>query len=311
MKKVNFKMAVALVMCTMSGPCFAGLNDFAGTWKNVDANTRGITTLEINVSGTAVKVRAWGSCTPQDCDWGTVRALAYAPSVSSNLPATANALTAEFKTNFNKTLVVVKPSRGKMLEVDTFTHFTEGNRTNYSNAYKFKPAPALTPAKFKAVGTKPLVSSSVKEDCIDFNPKTTSVAKISNHWKIVDGSHWMFDFGNNKAEADKALKIIKHYGMTQSCFVGRPDPSFQYMLANNKAPSGALSGEDCIAFNPNTISVKQINGRWKIIDGSHYMFDFGNSKAEARQAFAMIKKYGFTKSCFVGRPDPGFEYLRK
>ncbi len=296
MKKVNFVIGVVFAVFAMAGTCFAGLNQFAGTWKNADPNTRGITTLKIKVSGTTVRVRAWGSCTPKDCDWGTVKALAYAPKVSSDLARTAKALTAEFKTKFNKTLLVVKPLRGKMLQVDTFTHFTSGNRTDYCNVYKFKRRAA---------------SPSVKEDCVGFNPRTARVAKKSGHWKIVDGNHWMFDFGNNKAEAVKALKIIKHYGMTKSCFVGRPNASFQYMRVNNKAPSGAVSGEDCISFNPNTIAVKKVNGRWKIVDGNHYMFDFGNKGAEAKQAFAIIKKYGFTKSCFVGRPDPSFEYLRK
>jgi len=41
------------------------------------------------------------------------------------------------------------------------------------------------------------------------------------------------------------------------------------------------------------------------------MFDFGSKKAEADKALAIIKKYGFNKSCFVGRPDPSFQYMRK
>ena len=69
--------------------------------------------------------------------------------------------------------------------------------------------------------------------------------------------------------------------------------------------------EDCVQFNPNTIEVKQIGGRWKIVDGSHWMFDFENKEDEARLAFAIIKKYGFTRSCFVGRPGPSFQYMRK
>lgn len=99
--------------------------------------------------------------------------------------------------------------------------------------------------------------------------------------------------------------------MTKSCFVGRPNPSFKYMLVNNNSPSGALRGEDCISFNPGTIAVKRFNNRWKIVDGNHWMFDFGNKRHEANQAFSIIRKYRFTKSCFVGRPDPSFTYLRK
>ena len=127
----------------------------------------------------------------------------------------------------------------------------------------------------------------------------------------MEGSHWMFDFGSKKAEANKAYNIIKHYGMNQSCFVGRPDPSFQYLLVSGKAPEGGFPGEDCVSFNPETIEVKKINGHWKIVDGSHWMFDFGDKKEEAELAYCIIKKYGFNRTCFVGRPDPSFKYLRK
>jgi hypothetical protein len=69
--------------------------------------------------------------------------------------------------------------------------------------------------------------------------------------------------------------------------------------------------EDCISFNPATTEVKQIEGDWKIVDGSHWMFSFGSKKDEADQALAIIKKYGFNHTCFVGRPGPSFKYLRK
>ena len=151
----------------------------------------------------------------------------------------------------------------------------------------------------------------VREDCVGFNPNTAEVKKFGARWKIVDGNHAMFDFENAENEARMALRIIKHYRMNQSCFVGRPDPSFSYLLVGGHAPSGNFGGEDCVQFNPNTMEVKQIGGRWKIVDGSHWVFDFGNKEDEARLAFAIIKKYGFTRSCFVGRPNPSFQYLRK
>jgi hypothetical protein len=150
-----------------------------------------------------------------------------------------------------------------------------------------------------------------KEDCICFNPAKATVVKKNNRWKIVDGGSWLFDFGSNKTEAAKALNIIKHYSMNQSCYVGRPDPSFQYMLARGKASKGALGGQDCLKFNLNNSQVKKINNRWKIVDGNSWLFDFGNKKDEAVQAFNIIKKYGFSYSCYVGRPDPSFKYLRK
>jgi hypothetical protein len=150
-----------------------------------------------------------------------------------------------------------------------------------------------------------------EEDCISFNPHTARVASMRRSWKIVDGRHWLFDFGQKRKEAQQALRIIKHYGMNQSCFVGRPQPSFQYLLVSDNAPVGSIAGEDCVAFNPQTTTVQRIKGRWKIVDGSHWLFDFGAKKSEAMMALEIIKRHGFTQSCFVGRPKASFTYLRK
>jgi hypothetical protein len=151
----------------------------------------------------------------------------------------------------------------------------------------------------------------LKEDCVGFNPDTTQVQRIDGRWKIVDGSHWMFDFGNNEGEARKALRVIKRYNTNKSCFVGRPHASFTYLKRGNNAPAGHMPGEDCVGFNTANAQVQHIDGRWKIVDGSHWMFDFGNKENEARTSLQVIKKYGFNKSCFVGRPDPSFTYLRR
>lgn len=175
-----------------------------------------------------------------------------------------------------------------------------------------RPAMPAQPARPPMAQRKPVpMQRMVKEDCISFNPRNAQRKQVNGSWKIVDGSHWMFDFGNNGQEAAQALRIIKHYRMDQSCFVGRPGPSFKYMLRKGNAPSGSLRGEDCIGFNPASLSVEQHGGRWKVVDGSHWLLDFGSKQNEAQQALAIIKKHGFNKSCFVGRPDPSFSYMRR
>lgn len=156
-----------------------------------------------------------------------------------------------------------------------------------------------------------VIQPLLKEDCVGFNPVTTEVKNIGGRWKIADGGHLILDFGGNKAEADLALKIIKYYGMNSQCFVGRPDPSLTYWRVNGQAPAGPAPGEDSIAFNPDTIEVKKINGRWKIVDGSHWILDFEDNEAEAQTSFQVIKKYGFRYICFVGRPGPSMTYFRK
>lgn len=54
------------------GPSAPAGPEFAGNWLNV-TNTRGITRAEITESGNSYDVHLWGSCSPQDCDWGSVK----------------------------------------------------------------------------------------------------------------------------------------------------------------------------------------------------------------------------------------------
>jgi hypothetical protein len=169
----------------------------------------------------------------------------------------------------------------------------------------YNPAPAPMPAPV------PAPPVSLNEDCIGFSTANARVRNVNGSWKIVDGSHWMFDFGPKAQEARKALQVIKHYRLNQSCFVGRPGPSFTYMKRGNQAPVGPMPGEDCVGFSAANAKVKLIGGRWKIVDGNHWMFDFANKEGEARKSLAVIKRYGFNKSCYVGRPNPSFSYLRK
>ena len=153
------------------------------------------------------------------------------------------------------------------------------------------------------------------EDCIGFNPANVQAKNIGGRWKVVDGDHWILDFNTKEAEAKKARDVIKFYGMTSICFVGRPSPTgkqlMMYFKVGNKAPSGAFPGEDAIAFNNANVEAKKVSGTWKVVDGNMWMLDFGASEANARKAVWIIKKYGFNFQCFVGRPNAPMMYFRK
>jgi hypothetical protein len=43
------------------------------------------------------------------------------------------------------------------------------------------------------------------------------------------------------------------------------------------------------------------------VDGDKILFAFPN-RAEADKTLQIIKKYGFNKTCYVGRPDASFHY---
>jgi hypothetical protein len=148
-----------------------------------------------------------------------------------------------------------------------------------------------------------------KEDCVPFNPDNVTVKYTGTLWLVMDGSHSLFS-APNYTEASRIVKIIKYYGLNRSCFVGRPNPSFQYMLKNSTSPIGAFYGEDVLGFNPANLVIKPDGSQWLMTDGYSRMFLFPN-KIEADLALAMIKKYGFTYTGYVGRPDASLQYMRK
>lgn len=302
--------AGAAALCTLSA-AYAGmpLNQWTGAWNK---NAGSLHSLSISNSGGNLTVSVKGECTPNPCDWGSVPATAYSDGAGTDPASNTEAIIATFNQGFATKTVVLDGRAGDTLRAHVYTHFLDGSgRDSYVlHASMKKAALVFTP---RPVG--PIIAQPVKpftEDCINFNPDAVTVERKNGSWKLVQGSMWMLDAGANKSEMDRAKTIVQHYGMNQQCFVGRPDASLEYWLSGNTSPQGALSGEDCVGINPGNLSIRNAGGgRFTILsNGNHAAFS-APSQSEAQTVINVIKYYGFTKSCFVGRPGPSMRYLRK
>jgi hypothetical protein len=131
--------AVLFLLLTITGG-LADIDPFAGSWTNVDPNTRGIIKLDISIIGTTVQVQGWGSCTPTYCDWGTVQAQAFTSSASSDILHGTDILIAVFDAGFSETTLVIKLT-GNRLNVDSYDRFKDNSgRSNYLASYAFQKA---------------------------------------------------------------------------------------------------------------------------------------------------------------------------
>jgi len=148
-------------------------------------------------------------------------------------------------------------------------------------------------------------------DCVSFNPAEVTMRQERNMWKVGDGTHTLFSFDVDKFEAENALAIIRHYHMTQSCFVGSPRPSFHYMLVGDSSPEGPFKGESCRPFDPASIQVRQVKESWTLGDKERTLIGFGDRKGDADQALAIIRQYGFTHFCAMAAGKVDFVYMRK
>ncbi|HEV7672574.1 MAG TPA: hypothetical protein VGS22_28990 [Thermoanaerobaculia bacterium] len=99
-----------------------------GTWQACNKATRGIVRVEITEKAGALTVQVFGACTPTPCDWGAVKGLAYATSVSGG-PAIA--FTAIYTAGFKDTIVTGLLDAGSLL-VENYNTFKDGSgRANY------------------------------------------------------------------------------------------------------------------------------------------------------------------------------------
>ncbi len=143
-----------------------------------------------------------------------------------------------------------------------------------------------------------------KENCIKFDYKKLALKGNSILWP----DRRIFIAFRSNEDARKGWNIIRHYKFDSVCYIGK----FQYFLVKGNSPFGRFEGEDALKLDPDKLSVKYINGDWKIVEGtSRWAFSFGKNRTHAEKALKVIKKYGFTYSCFVGRPNPPMKYLRR
>ena len=116
---------VFLLLLMVSPVASADIHQFSGKWQNVDPNTKGLSSLQIDVKGTRVRIQAWGKCHPSDCVWGFATGTAYGPSPGANLSETAQAISTLYVTSFSQILLIIRPADDGQIEVEMLTKYTD------------------------------------------------------------------------------------------------------------------------------------------------------------------------------------------
>ncbi len=168
---------------------------------------------------------------------------------------------------------------------------------------------SITPDSTVPISKK---ASTLKEDCIDIDLETVKVAEIRGRFKIIDGerkNHFLLDFGKKRRIAYQALNVIEQYHANQACFIGRPGPSFTYILSDGDIPRGHLRGEECTRFDPDDIHIVVEKSLFKLYEKEE-LINFSIHEDEALKALITIKNYGFTNVCQVGKGSTTFTYLK-
>jgi hypothetical protein len=82
----------------------------------------------------------------------------------------------------------------------------------------------------------------------------------------------------------------------------------RYWKRGNDVPSGGYPGDDCATNNPETTRAAFRAGTWKLVDGGHWLLDFGANEVEARQAEEVVRRYSLNRQCWVTRGASRLNY---
>jgi len=111
------------------------VNGLVGTWKNINANDKGIVKVVVTKVRGGLRFKSYGSCHPTPCVHTTVVAYPHSASVSSN---TAVGFTAFRHSGFKYARYSAKRT-GSYLRLDSFNTFASGDsRKNYAATDYFK-----------------------------------------------------------------------------------------------------------------------------------------------------------------------------
>jgi hypothetical protein len=149
------------------------------------------------------------------------------------------------------------------------------------------------------------------DDCIAIDATTLKVEHHAGRggWHVVavrggSGQLLLPDFESNEAGARALERIVRQYGVTDYCQIGRP-PAAHYFLVRGIPVRTPLREERCRSFNAANLAVMDPNssraGRWSISEGGNILLSFDSAQV-ARSALEIIRRHGFSSACYPVRP---------
>lgn len=151
--------------------------------------------------------------------------------------------------------------------------------------------------------------TAVSHECMRFDPQRVHVVENPEGYGLASAGTWITDVTGSRAEARLAVYIIRFYGMDEFCTIGEGGRALSYYLVNGWAPQGRSPSEDCLWFDQTGSQLREIKGRWTLVDRNDTALSLGRDKAAALEAVKTIRARNFSEICFVGRPGPSIVYF--
>jgi hypothetical protein len=103
--------------------------------------------------------------------------------------------------------------------------------------------------------------------------------------------------------------VVRRYRFTEWRRVGEGAESFSYFLINGQAPHGVMSGLQAEPFQPDLLSVRQVENRQAVCQGAHPIIVLGEHVEDAQELLREIKRQRCDHICRVGTGSQALTFL--
>lgn len=138
------------------------------------------------------------------------------------------------------------------------------------------------------------------EDKFPVDPAVLTAKKVNGVWQIWGGSQAIRTVGPDEIGAKDVVRLLQDQKPTEWASIGSPRPVVEYGLVNGRPPVHNGLPRGVIPIDLRTVRLDPIKGVWCVCDDSNILFNFGLNKADAEQAVAVIRRYGFNRIGLLG-----------
>lgn len=153
------------------------------------------------------------------------------------------------------------------------------------------------------------VVTPAKERFVSIDVVLVNARYAGEAWQLFAGPHLLADFGKKQADAEEAKRVVRELRPTEWATIGTGRPVVGYGLSNGKPRLHSPQPKVTAAIDLKTTRAEQVRGVWVLKDDAALHLNFGTHKADAEQAAAVVRKYGFNQVGQIGYPTPTFSYF--
>ena len=174
-----------------------------------------------------------------------------------------------------------------------------------------QPQPLQGPSETES--PVPRVDPSVKlphpENLLAIDAATLTVRRATGAWELWAGRTLLRDFGPADRDAEEMLRAMRSMRPTEWGRIGSPRTVVEYGLTSGEPPKMHANARTAEPIDRKTVRAESVRGAWVLRDDANILLNFGSAKADAEQAVAVVRRYGFNRLGLVGVPTPSAAYF--